>query len=266
MTDKLNSAIVREMIEMGSQDPIAFVLGSYMEAALSAALFESFIVHIQERKAQLCGLLSTPPTDMGLTPQFFQLITEVSHQLHIVYRLAIFDSFLNNLTTYALAARPAKAVGHAQMQVSILLAKTRADAINDHIEKRTKSLSRENFGSRIQALREICEIDLSLDKDDVAELKRLSDLRNAIVHEGSAFTVDDNLRINPRAETQKIKVPSLENFPATDRLAASIYEQYVTSFLDRKLQTVEQVVLSALKGNVPAVVELGREALPTLSR
>jgi hypothetical protein len=43
---------------------------------------------------------------------------------------AVFDSFLNNLTSYALAAQPSKAIGTAHMSVSILLGKTRAAVIS----------------------------------------------------------------------------------------------------------------------------------------
>src|SRR6202011_3055504 len=117
-----------------------------------------------------------------------------------------FDSFLNNLTSYALAARPSKATGSAQMHVSVLLGKTRAEVVNGYIARRTKSLSRESFAMRIQALREITDVDFQLPKDDLEKLKRWSNLRNAIIHEGSAyqFTVDDELRIHSQAQAQAV--------------------------------------------------------------
>src|SRR5262245_31698224 len=111
------------------------------------------------------------------------------------------------------------------MQASVLLGKTRAEVVNEYIARRTKSLSRENFGTRLQALREITDVDIRIPENDLGELKRLSNLRNAIVHEGSAyqFTVDNDLRIHPQAQQQTVTL-GWERFDVINCVAASIYE------------------------------------------
>lgn len=154
----------------------------------------------------------------------------------LVYRIAIFDSFLNNLTSYALATRPSKATGSAQMHVSVLLGKTKADIVNEYIARRTKSLSRENFTTRIQ-----------LPKSDFEELQRLSNLRNVIVHEGTGyqFTVDDQLRIHSHVETQMVEM-GVERIDVISRIAALIYEPYVRKFVGRELHELERQTISAL--------------------
>jgi len=174
------------------------------------------------------------------------IVQKVSHQLSLVYRIAIFDSFLNNLTSYALAARPSKATGNAQMPVGVLLGKTRAEVVNDYIARRTKSLSRENFSTRIQALREITDVDFQFPKNDFEELKRLSSLRNAIIHEGSGyqFTLDYELRIH-QAETQVVEM-GVERFDVVNRIAALIYEPYVRQFVGRDLHEIERTAIAAL--------------------
>lgn len=165
----------------------------------------------------------------------------------LVYRIAIFDSFLNNLTSYALATRPSKATGSAQMHVSVLLGKTKADIVNEYIARRTKSLSRENFTTRIQALREIADVDYQLPKSDFEELQRLSNLRNVIVHEGTGyqFTVDDQLRIHSHVETQMVEM-GVERIDVISRIAALIYEPYVRKFVGRELHELERQTISAL--------------------
>src|SRR4051812_14374545 len=70
-----------------------------------------------------------------------RLLYEVAHQMELVYRLAVFDTFLNNLTSYALASLPTKAIGSSQIPVGVLLAKTRGTVINDCIAGRAKSLA-----------------------------------------------------------------------------------------------------------------------------
>jgi hypothetical protein len=243
MADKLDSAIVRDIIEVGSNDPLSLLLVTYLGAAYHASLFNGFIAFIGPHQEQICQLL-----DGHLDLTQMKIVRGVANHLQLVYRLAVFDSFLNNLTSYALAARPSKAIREAKMPVSVLLAKTRANVVNDCIARRTKSLARESYRNRIQELRDICEIDFRLDKDDVDKLKRLSDLRNAIVHEGSAFqfTVDDDLKIKRHAETQRVNLSTSENIDLINRIAASLYEQYVTRFIGRDLHQIEQGAVDAL--------------------
>jgi hypothetical protein len=133
------------------------------------------------------------------------------------------------------------------MQSSVLLGKTRAEVVSEYIARRTKSLSRENLGTRIQALKEITGADFQIPRADLESLKRLSNLRNAIVHEGSAyqFTVDNDLRIHSQAHTQKVTMAP-ENFDVINRIAALLYKQYVMQFVGRALNDLEQRTLGAL--------------------
>jgi hypothetical protein len=249
MTDRLDSAVVRRIIEIGtSDDPLMLLLVTYLGAAFHASLFGGvrlFMVPHQEKWAEI---FNGPPTNAYLQKQDLGIVNNVSHQLELVYRLAVFDSFLNNLASYALAARPSKAIRRAQMQVSVLLGKTRAEVINEYIARRTKSLSRENFGTRIQALREITEADFRIPRNDLDGLKRLGNLRNAIVHEGAGyqFTVDNDLRIHSHAEAQTVTMAPNERLSIINRVAASIYEQYVTQFIRRDLNELEQSTIAAL--------------------
>ena len=249
MTDRLDSTVVRRIIEIGtSGDPLMLLLVTYLGAAFHASLFGGVRVFMAPHQEKLRELFNGPPSNAHLQKQDLGIVNNVSHQLELVYRLAVFDSFLNNLTSYALAARPSKAIGRAQMQVSVLPGKTRAEVVNEYIARRTKSLSRENFGTRIQALREITEADFQIPRSDLDDLKRLSNLRNAIVHEGAAyqFTVDNDLRIHSHAEAQTVTMAPNEKFGIINRVAASIYEQYVTQFIRRGLHELEQSTLAAL--------------------
>jgi hypothetical protein len=207
MADRLDSAVVRRLVEIGtSGDPLMLLLVTYLVAAFHASLFGGVRAFMVPHQKKLREILSGEPTNAKVGLSDLRIVHDVSHQLELVYRIAVFDSFLNNLTSYALAARPSKAIGRAQMQSSVLLGKTRAEVVNEYIARRTKSLSRENLGTRIQALKEITGADFQIPRDDLESLKRLSNLRNAIVHEGSAyqFTVDNDLRIHSQAHTQKI--------------------------------------------------------------
>jgi hypothetical protein len=245
---RLDSAVLRNLVQIGTNDPLMLLLVTYLGAAFHASLFGGVRVFMIPHQEKLREMFNGPPSNASLQEPDLGIVQKVAHQLELVYRLAVFDSFLNNLTSYALAATPSKAIGRAQMQVSVLLGKTRADVVNDYIARRTKSLSRENFGTRIQALREISGTDFRLPQNDLDDLKRLSNLRNTIIHEGSAFqfTVDDDLRIHSHAETQTITMGP-ENFDTINRVAASIYEQYVSRFIGRDLNEAERSIVGALK-------------------
>jgi len=249
MTDeRLDSTVVRRLIEIGKDaDPLMLLLVTYLGAAFHASIFGSTRVFIVPHREKLREMLNGPPTYARVQEPDLRIMDEVSRQLELVYRLAVFDSFLNNLTGYALAARPSKAIGRAQMQASLLLGKTRADVVNEYIARRTKSLSRENFGIRIQALREITDVNLQIPKPDLDHLKRLSNLRNTIVHEGSGFqfTVDDDLHIHSQAQAQSVSMAP-EDFGVINRVAASLYEQYVVQFIRREINQVEHTALDAL--------------------
>jgi hypothetical protein len=244
----MNSAVVKKLIELASSgDPLMLVLVTYLGAAFHASLFDGVRMFMGPHVEKIREILNGPPTNTALREPDLRIVQRVSHQLVVVYRIAIFDSFLNNLTSYSLAARPSKAIGSAQMQASVLLGKTRAEVVNSYIARRTKSLSRENFATRFQALRDITEVDFKIADASLAELKRLSDLRNAIIHEGSAyqFTVDDQLRIHSQAEAQEIAMGN-ERFDVINAIAASLYEQYITHFLKRELHELEVNVIAAL--------------------
>jgi len=248
MAERLDSAVVRRLVEIGtSGDPLILLLVAYLGAAYHASLFGGVRTFIIPHQEKLREILNGPPTNATLQEPDMRIVQRVSHQLELVYRLAIFDSFLNNLTNYALAKCPSMAVGRAQMQVNVLLGKTRAEVINEYIARRTKSLSRENFGTRIQALREITGVDFQIPKNDLDDLKRLSNIRNAIVHEGAAyqFTVDNDLRIHSQAEEQVINMAP-ENFGVINRIAALIYEKYATQFIRRDLNEAEQKTINVL--------------------
>jgi hypothetical protein len=247
MVERLDSAIVRRIIEIGSDDPLMLLLVTYVGAAFHASLFGGIRAFLVPHEQKVYELICGPPTNASLRHPDLRIAHRVAHQLELVYRLAVFDSFITSLTSYALAARPVKAIGSAQMPVGVLLGKTRSFVVNEHIAKRTKSLSRESFGVRIQALREISEVDLVLSENDLGDLRKLSNLRNAIVHEGATFqfTVDDDLRIHPHAQTQTVTITS-QKFDVINRIAAAIYEQYVTKFIARELSEPERVLVAGL--------------------
>jgi hypothetical protein len=221
MTERMDSAVVRKLIEIGTTgDPLMLLLVTYLGAALHAALFDGVHAFMTPHQEAIKNLLNGPPHNHKLEESDIRTVLRVSRELGLVYRIAIFDSFLNNLTSYALAARPSKGVGRAQMQASVLLGKTRADVVNEYIGRRMKSLSRENFGTRLQALREITDVDIRIPENQLRELKRLSNLRNAIVHEGSAyqFVVDDELRIHSQVHAQTVSMGT-ENLEVINRTA-----------------------------------------------
>jgi hypothetical protein len=255
MTDRMDSAVVRRLIEIGSSgDPLMLLLVTYLGAAFHASLFGGVHSFMRPHQERLREMLNGPPSNAHLREPDLPIVLAVSRELELVYRLAILDSFLNNLTSYALALRPSKAIGRAQMQASVLLGKTRAEVVNEYIARRTKSLSRENFGTRIQALRDITGTSFQIPKGDSDELKRLSNIRNAIVHEGSAyqFTVDNDLRIHSQAHAQTVTM-GWENFDVINRVAATMYEQYVTQFVGRDINALERGTLTALNPSSSAV-------------
>jgi hypothetical protein len=254
MTDRLDSTIVRTLVELGaSGDPLMVLLVTYLGDAFRASLFGVVRASMMPHQEKIREVLNSPPSDANLRTVDLPIIQEISRELELVYRIAVFDSFLNNLTSYALARRPSKAIGRAQMQVSILLGKTRAEVVNDYIARRTKSLSRETFGARIQALREITETDFQIPKDHLDELKRISNLRNTIIHEGSAyqFSIDNDLHIHSHAAMQTVTM-GMESLEVITKIAALIYEQYVTKFIGRELHDLERRSLTALSRSTRA--------------
>jgi len=164
MADQLDGAVVRRLVEISKEDPLIILLVTYLAAAYHASLFGGVRAFMVPHHEKIREILNGAPLNAKLREPDLRFVHDVSHQLELVYRLAIFDSFLNNLTSYALAARPSKAIGRAQMQVSVLLGKTRAEVVNEYIARRTKSLSRESFGTRIQALREITNANFQIPK------------------------------------------------------------------------------------------------------
>jgi hypothetical protein len=65
------------------------------------------------------------------------------------------------------------------------------------------------------------------------------------------------LRVHPRVETKEVTLSRSENFDLLNQIAASIYEQYVSSFLGRDLIEVERVAVNALRP--PATNEPGNQ-------
>src|SRR5262245_50487641 len=112
MTDRLDSSIVRRLVELErTSDPLLLLLMTYLGAAFHASLFGGVRAFMIPHHEKLREMLNGPPSNAHLQEPDLRIVQRVSHELELVYRLAVFDNFLNNLTSYALAARPSKAIG-----------------------------------------------------------------------------------------------------------------------------------------------------------
>ena len=247
--DDLNASIVHEILEVGTDDPLGIILVTYLGAAYHAAVFggiRSFLMPFEER---IYEMLKEDPVSASIRSPDLKVFDRVGHQMELIYRVAIFDSFLNSLTSFALAMRPGKAIGNAQMPAGQLLSKTRSALVNKYIARRAKALSREDFITRIHALRDVMEIKLPLQKDNLRRLKQVSDMRNTIVHEGTVFqfSVDENLEISPSLGQKTVKIPKEQKFKFINHLVAEIYEGCVNKFMDRDLNKLEKIVIKVLR-------------------
>jgi hypothetical protein len=84
----------------------------------------------------------------------------------------------------------------------------------------------------------------------VSSQRRLINLRNAIVHEGAAFqfSVDDDLRIHPQAQSQTVSLSEEDSFASINRIAAALYAPYIEKFIGRELNDIEVSTLEGLRG------------------
>src|SRR5262245_6003147 len=100
MADRLDSSIVRKLIEIKEPgDPLMLVLVSYLGAAFHASLVGGVRVSTIPHHEKLREILNGPPSNAKLEEPDMRIVQSVSHELELVYRIAIFDSFLNNLTS-----------------------------------------------------------------------------------------------------------------------------------------------------------------------
>ena len=61
-----------------------------------------------------------------------------------------------------------------------------------------------------------------------------------------ARTVDDNLQIHSEAQMQEVSLTRSERLDVMNRLAALIYEQFVSKFVPRDLNEMERTATKAL--------------------
>jgi hypothetical protein len=98
MADRLDSAVVRRLVEIGtSGDPLMLLLVTYLAAAFHASLFGGVRAFMVPHHEKLREILSGEPTNAKVGLSDLRIVHDVSHQLELVYRIAVFDSFLNEL-------------------------------------------------------------------------------------------------------------------------------------------------------------------------
>jgi hypothetical protein len=177
----------------------------------------------------------------------------ISKEMEVVYRLAIFDSFLNNVTRYALARRPEKAVGQAQMHVGKLINSTKSAIINSHIESKARSIGTGSFVERIQALERIMDVRLNVPAGLKDKLRQVSRIRNEIVHtvgDAFPFSLDENMSISSGFEAKGIELQDDFDAAFLGDLTAIIYETFVVQFLGRELHGFERTAVNAVKSRM----------------
>jgi hypothetical protein len=178
----------------------------------------------------------------------------ISREMEIVYRLAIFDALLSNITRYALAARPEKAVGQAQMYVGKLINSTKSAIINSHIESKVKSIGTGSFVERVKALQSIMGVPIEFNDETKEKLRQISRIRNEIVHTaGSAygFSLDENMAISHGYDAAEIDIPDDFDTQFLHNLASIIYETFVVKFLERELHDIERIAVNGLRSDKP---------------
>lgn len=174
----------------------------------------------------------------------------ISKEMEIVYRLAIFDAFLTNMTRYALVKRPGKAIGQAQMHVGKLINSTKSAIINTYIDKKLTSIGVGSFIQRIIDLEKI--LDEKFDVSDLCKckLRTILKIRNEIVHTTGntySFSLDENMSMSESFEAKKIEIPDDLDICFLEDLASIIYEIFVVRFLGRELQEIERIAVNGIR-------------------
>lgn len=188
-----------------SQKPPAYIelmsiYKSFLEALLDTAIFHGGLLVLGFKNENGKGWLRGDERK-----SFFK----VGFEAHFVYRLAVFDSLLNSLTSLVLCHRPGTAVGDKEVKAGRLISTTRAQILSEYITNRVKQLSRESFSTRIIELERILKTDFGISAEEYAKLKTAAGARNKIVHEGSSFefTLREDMSVR-RREHQPNRVAS----------------------------------------------------------
>lgn len=106
----------------------------------------------------------------------------------LVYAATIFETFLNDTTTFLLVLHPAS-IGTSSVSIRDLLEGTKSSALNDAIRKKVRALSYESFRDRLDIISKNYGLSLDFSESETISLKKTSALRNEVVHDQSAFTI-----------------------------------------------------------------------------
>jgi hypothetical protein len=132
---------------------------------------------------------SLPPEDSVLPKNFdretFDYVVTASL---LVYCVSMFDVFLSDVTRLLLLNNLAALGKNCLVPIEVLASqKARNEIIKKEVEKRVRNIAYSSFQDRLASLSTVFGIKLDLEEKEQLELRRLSELRNKIVHDQSAF-------------------------------------------------------------------------------
>ena len=140
-----------------------------------------FITHKRAKKRS--GKPVIPP---GFNRQSFDYVVTASL---LVYCVSIFDVFLSDLTRGLLLNNIASLGQNCVVPIAVLASPAASiEIIKKEVEKKVRNIAYKNFEERLEFLRATFSMHLSLEQKEQSSLKRISELRNKLVHDQSLHT------------------------------------------------------------------------------
>lgn len=152
----------------------------------------------------------------------------------VVYCVSLFDVFLSDLTRVLLFNNIAALGKSCVVPIEVLASSTaRIEIIKKEVEKRVRTVSYKSFEERVEFLQTIFGLSFRLDEEEKSILRRISNLRNRIVHDQSVnlLDIDQELVLSLRAKADpKSPVPvEWEDINNADRLFIKLSKRIIHS-------------------------------------
>lgn len=177
------------------------------------------VIHLKLFSGLIHGLMRTIDARLGLalaesyfTAHASDLPKEFNREAYeyvvtaslLVYCVSIFDVFLSDVTRALLLNDIGTLGKNCLVPIEVLASqKARNEIIRKEVEKRVRNVAYKSFEERLAMLSGTFGIDLNLEQKDTIELRRLSDLRNRLVHDQSSYLFRLDRRHRPSIRAKK---------------------------------------------------------------
>ena len=160
----------------------------------------------------------------------------------IIASLALFDSFLSDVTRFLLIRNPGALGAAKQVQVSeILRCESYSEVIGFVTGKLLREVAYKRLSERLQFLSYTFGINLASNQGDIAKLQEYADLRNDLLHDISVFAYrtereKGRVGVQRRGETEVSAEFASKVFDLCGTLVEAIFDEVSTGVFHGKLE------------------------------